>query len=372
MTPTNELSLIAFPVRELFQVKIRDFDLIILDRFSNRNNILPPLYLRNIADYVRGGGALLLSAGPEFAGQSSLAATNLGSILPVRAAPGAANVVDGPFRPLVTALGARHPVTEGLPGAPEWGDWYRYIGASATGGQELMSAGDGAPLLLLNRVGDGRVALLLSDQIWLWSRGHEGGGPQAELLRRIAHWAMKEPALEEETLRARIEHDRMHIERRSLEDLAGVTASVTSPSGQTSRLDLAPAQPGLWQADIDATEPGVWQIADGEHTIYVAAENANPREIADLRATATILAPIARASGGSVRFIGASPSDLHLPDLRRTEPGREAAGAGWIGLPRRSDHIVTGLRAIPLLPPWAALPLLLGLVMIAWRREGSA
>ena len=380
MTPTNELSLIAFPVRELFQVKIRDFDLIILDRFSNRNNILPPLYLRNIADYVRGGGALLLSAGPEFAGQNSLAATNLGSVLPVRGAPGGgagyASVVDGRFRPLVTPLGARHPVTEGLSGAPgtgapPWGDWYRYIGAAATGGQELMSAGDGAPLLLLNRVGEGRVALLLSDQIWLWSRGHEGGGPQAELLRRIAHWAMKEPALEEETLRGRIDHDRMHIERRSLEDLGHVTASVTSPSGQTSRVDLVPAQPGLWQADVDATEPGVWQVADGEHTIYVAAANPNPREIADLRATATILAPIARTSGGSVRMIGASPAELHLPDLRRTEPGREAAGSGWIGLPRRNDHIVTGLRAIPLLPPWAALPLLLGLVIIAWRREGS-
>ena len=81
LTPTNELSLIAFPVRELFQVKIRDFDLIILDRFSNRNNILPPLYLRNIADYVRNGGALLVSAGPEFAGPASLARTNLGSVL---------------------------------------------------------------------------------------------------------------------------------------------------------------------------------------------------------------------------------------------------------------------------------------------------
>ena len=334
--------------------------------------------MRNIADYVRGGGALLLSAGPEFAGPNSLASTVLGSILPVRAIPSPASVVDGPFRPLVTTLGARHPVTAGLPGAPgpgadtpKWGDWYRYIDASATGGQELMSAGNGAPLLLLNRVGEGRVALLLSDQIWLWSRGHEGGGPQAELLRRIAHWAMKEPALEEETLRARIDHDRMHIERRSLEDLNAVTASVISPSGQISRLDLAASEPGLWQADIDAAEPGVWQVTDGEHTIYVAAANANPREIADLRATASVLAPIARTSGGSVRFIGASPADLHLPDLRRTEPGREAAGSSWIGLPRRNDHIVTGLRAIPLLPPWAALPLLLGLVIIAWRREGS-
>ena len=371
LTPTNELSLIAFPVRELFQVKIRDFDLIILDRFSNRNNILPPQYLRNIADYVRNGGALLLSAGPEFAGATSLARTNLGSILPIEAPTTAASIVDGPFRPRVTDLGARHPVTEGLPGAgtdgmPQWGGWYRYIDTTATGGQALMSAGDGAPLLLLNRVGEGRVALLLSDQIWLWSRGHQGGGPQAELLRRIAHWAMKEPALEEETLTARIEHDRLHVDRRSLEDLGAVTATITAPSGQTSRVDLTQTKPGLWEGDTGAAESGVWQVADGVHTVYVAAANANPLEIADLRATASILSPIARSSGGSVRFIAAG-----VPDLRRTEPGRETSGSGWIGLPRRNDHIVTGVRSIPLLPPWAALPLLLGLVLIAWRREGS-
>jgi len=370
LTPTNELSLIAFPVRELFQVKIRDFDLIILDRFSNRNNILPPLYLRNIADYVRAGGALLLSAGPEFAGASSLALTNLGSVLPVRGGPGAESVVDGAFRPVVTALGARHPVTEGLPGAgkgtPQWGSWYRYIQAPPTGGQALLEAGDGAPLLLMDRVGDGRVALLLSDQIWLWSRGHEGGGPQQELLRRIAHWAMKEPALEEDALRARVEADRLLIERRTVEDLNGVETTITSPSGATSKLSLTATRPGLWQGGVDAAEPGVWQVNDGSHTVYAAAIDANPRELLDLRASATVLSDLAHRAGGSTRFVGGG-----VPELRRIEPGRESSGSGWIGLPRRHDHVVTGLNAIPLLPPWAALPLLLGLVVVAWRKEGG-
>jgi len=370
LTPTNELSLIAFPVRELFQVKIRDFDLIILDRFSNRNNILPPLYLRNIADYVRAGGALLLSAGPEFAGASSLALTNLGSVLPVRGGPGAESVVDGAFRPVVTALGARHPVTEGLPGAgkgtPQWGSWYRYIQAPPTGGQALLEAGDGAPLLLMDRVGDGRVALLLSDQIWLWSRGHEGGGPQQELLRRIAHWAMKEPALEEDALRARVEADRLLIERRTVEDLNGVETTITSPSGATSKLSLTATRPGLWQGGVAAAEPGVWQVNDGSHTVYAAAIDANPRELLDLRASATVLSDLAHRARGSTRFVGGG-----VPELRRIEPGRESSGSGWIGLPRRHDHVVTGLNAIPLLPPWAALPLLLGLVVVAWRKEGG-
>ena len=367
LTPTNELSLIAFPVRELFQVKIRDFDLIILDRFANRNNILPPLYMRNIADYVRAGGALLVSAGPEFAGAGSLAMTNVGPVLPVR---GAESVVDGPFRPMVTAAGERHPVTEGLPGwvagKPQWGDWYRYIAAPQIGGQALMNAGDGAPLLLLDRVGEGRVALLLSDQIWLWSRGHEGGGPQQELLRRIAHWTMKEPALEEDALRARIENDRLIVERQSVTDLTMPEAKVTSPSGVATELPLKPVRPGLWRGKMAAAEPGVWQVADGVHTVHAAALDTNPRELLDLRATMSVLQPELKASGGSAHFVAE-----RLPELRRTEPGREASGGSWIGLPRRHDHVVTGVASVPLLPAWGALPLLLGLMLVAWRREGS-
>ena len=364
LTPLNELALIAFPTRELFQVKIRDFDLIILDRFQNRS-ILPPLYLRNIADYVRGGGGLLLSAGPEFSGGASLAASPLGTVLPAR--PTLVNgVVEGEYRPQVTPLGQRHPVTASLPDAGGWGPWYRRIAVGGSTAPMVMSTPEGAPLLLLDRVEQGRTALLLSDQIWLWSRGHAGGGPQAELLRRIAHWLMKEPALEEESLRADIADGRLSVVRRTLQDGGPPELTITAPDGTQTRLPMAAVGEGRATAEMAAEVPGVWQVSDGARSVFAAALDANPREIADLRATGTVLAPLARASGGSVRFTGGG-----VPELRRVEPGREASGAGWIGLPRRRDHVVTGLDALPLLPPWAALPVLLGLVLVAWRREGS-
>jgi hypothetical protein len=375
LTPLNELALIAFPVRELFQVKIKEFDLIILDRFSNRG-ILPPLYLRNIADYVRDGGALLLSVGPEYAGPASLAASPLGAVLPAR--PLASDsVVDGAFRPRVTALGERHPVTQDLPGwkrtgDPSWGSWYRHIVPAETQGDVLMDTPDGSPLLVVNHVGEGRVALLLSDQIWLWSRDHQGGGPQAELLRRVAHWLMKEPELEENTLTARVDHGALRIEQRTTaapapSGAAPAEVTVTDPSGQTSHLALSPAGPGRAVASVVATLPGVWQASDGTHSAYAAAGAANPPEFADLRATATLLAPLVQASGGSVHWLDPAGA----PALRRTEPGRESAGGSWIGLQRRHDHLVTGIAAEPLLPPWLALPLILGLMLLAWRREGA-
>ncbi|NKC34369.1 hypothetical protein [Falsiroseomonas selenitidurans] len=384
LTPLHELALIAFPVRELFQVKLREFDLIVFDRFGNRG-LLPPVYLRNIADYVRGGGALLLAVGPEFAGPTSLAATPLGQILPARppSGPGAAQaaLLEQPFRPFVTQLGARHPVTENLPGAnsftaeganladASWGRWYRALRADARAGSTVMQGPGGGPLMVLDRVGEGRVALVLSDHIWLWSRGHDGGGPQQELLRRIAHWTMKEPELEEEDLSARIEHGHLTITRRSLEPGPPPEITVTAPDGTTSRHQAEARGAGRAVAERTALLPGVWQATDGTRTTFAAAEATNPMEVADLRADAAPLRPLVLASGGGLRWLGEAAAP-EVPELRRTAPGRDAAGPGWIGLRRNGDHTVTGITALPLLPPWLALPLVLGLALLAWRREG--
>jgi len=370
MTPLKELALIAFPVRELFVQKIAEFDLIILDRFQNRGT-LPPLYLHNIADFVRNGGALLLSVGPEFAGDTSIGAGPLGEVLPATA-PDDSGVVNGAFRPSVSPLGLRHPVTADLPGLladgqADWGRWYRRIVPGESHGEALMRGPDGAPLLLLDRVGQGRVAMLLSDQIWLWSRDHDGGGPQAELLRRLAHWLMKEPDLEETALTAHVEQGRLTVERRTTQEGPPGTVAVTTPDGEKNTLALADLRPGRATATMPAPAPGVWQASDGTLTAYAAAGAANPLELADLRATATLLAPLVRASGGSIHWLAPDGA----PELRRSEPGHETAGGSWIGLQRRHDHLVTGIAATPLLPAWLALPLLLGLAVMAWRREGA-
>jgi len=375
LTPLNELALIAFPVRELFQVKLREFDLIVFDRFANRG-ILPPSYLRNIAEYVRAGGALLLSVGPEYTGAVSLANTPLGAVLPARPLPPQQAILEQAFRPSVTAIGQRHPVTEGLPGAnadsrePNWGRWYRTIrtepGRGA--GVSVMEGAGGAPLLVLDRVGQGRVALMLSDHIWLWSRGHDGGGPQQELLRRTAHWLMREPELEEEDLVARVEQGRLQVTRRSLDAGPPPELSVTAPDGSVTRHPLSGGQNGRATLDIPAGEAGLWQVGDGRRTAFAAAMPANPPEVADLRADPTALQALVAGSGGGVRWLGEAGA-LTVPELRHVAAGRETAGAGWIGLRKREDHTVTGIAALPLLPPWLALPLLLGVAVGAWRRE---
>jgi hypothetical protein len=321
----------------------------------------------------------------------SLAATPLGQVLPARPFGGAAAVVESAFRPRVSAAGARHPVTAGLPGAPPspsppppssgvggeqaapepaWGRWYRHLRADQRAGTAVMEGPAGDPLLVLDRVGEGRVALFLSDHIWLWSRGHDGGGPQQELLRRIAHWLMKEPELEEEDLSARVESGRLHVERRSVEPGPPPEFTVTAPDGAVSRHPAEAAPGGRAVLERPAGQPGVWQVTDGRRTAFAAAGAANPLEIADLRADEARLRPLVQATGGAIRWLGANAAEPQLPDIRRVAVGRDASGSGWIGLRRNNDHTVTGIAALPLLPPWLALPLVLGAAVLAWRREG--
>ncbi|MEJ0028248.1 MAG: hypothetical protein WDN01_19660 [Rhizomicrobium sp.] len=364
--PVNELSLIAFPTQELFSEKLDSFDLVIFDRYSERG-ILPLPYFENLADYVDNGGALLVSSGPEFAGPMSISHTPLAAVLPAQ--PTGEIVTQG-YKPVVTAQGMAHPVTRDLPGAntetaaPSWGRWFRVIGANKVGGETLMSGPGGRPLLVLDKVRKGRVAELLSDQVWLWARGFEGGGPQAELLRRLAHWLMKEPELEEERLAATIADGRIAVERRTMADHAA-PVTLTYPSGKTATLTLTKVEPGVWRATAKADELGLYRLTDGTLTAVAAAGPLNPKEVADMRATQAILSPIADASGGSVHWLSDG-----VPDVRRVGAGGNAAGSNWIGLRANGAYRVTSVEQQPLLPAWLALLLLLGTLLIAWRVEG--
>ncbi|MGB8273756.1 MAG: hypothetical protein WCF16_00630 [Alphaproteobacteria bacterium] len=372
-TPVRELSLIAFPIRELFEVKLREFDLVIFDHYRHRG-LLPQAYYENIVQYVNDGGAVLEVAGPDFASEFSLYRSALSNVLP--GAP-TGTVTERGFRPKVTAMGARHPVTAELTGAgtgtggagPSWGRWFRQIDAEATRGQVLMEGVDGRPILVLDRFGAGRVAQLLSDQIWLWARGFENGGPHGELMRRLAHWLMKEPELEEESLTATVQGNRMEITRHSLER-SEEPVQVRAPSGALRQVPLTDDTGGRQTARIEVTEPGLYRLSDGKRTGLAAVGSLRPVEFSDVRTTAARLAPVAEATGGAVIWLG----DRKVPEVRRTARGRPASGGTrsepWIGLIANGDHVVRGVREVPLLPPLAMLLLALGALALAWRREG--
>lgn len=366
-TPIEELSLIAFPTRELFEEKIGEFDLIILDRYQ-RLGVLPPDYYENIARYVENGGALMVASGPDYASPFSIYDSALGDIMP--AAP-TGTVTEKLFRPEVSEAGFRHPVTAGLTGAnapghdATWGRWMRVADAYPLNGEVVMQGPDRKPLLLLNRVGKGRVALLLSDHAWLWARGYDGGGPQAELLRRLAHWLMKEPDLDEEKLSAEITSGVLKITRRTMGKTAGA-ATVTRPDGTTVEIPLTEVEPGRFEGTTNAETIGLYRIQEGDLTAVAASGALNPREFQDVRATADILTPVAEASGGKVSWL-----EDGVPSTRRVRAGRAAGGSGWIGLVDRQNYATLSVSRTTLLDPLIAVILALGLWVAAWRREGT-
>jgi hypothetical protein len=368
--PVEELSLIAFPTRELFIDKIDEFDLIIFDRYRRRG-ILPPEYFDNIARYINDGGAVLVTAGPEYATADSIFRSSLGFVLP--GAP-TARVIDQGFTPQLTDLGQRHPVTEGLEAfsppaetgdGPGWGRWFRLVDVTpAPDAEVLMSGPEDKPLLLLNRVGEGRVALLASDQAWLWGRGFEGGGPQLELLRRLAHWMMKEPELEEEALWVEPTGQTMRIIRRTL-DLETPDVTVTGPDGTDTVLTLTEVSPGRFELLWEAPEMGLYRLTDGELSTVIALGPAAPREFEQTIASGEVLQSLVDSTQGGILAI-----ENGIPDLRDVRAGRPAVGRGWIGITTREAYRTADITINPLLPAWAFLLLSSLLILGAWLREG--
>ena len=369
-TPINQLSLIAFPTRELFQEKLDQFDLIIFDRYQRRG-VLPLLYLENVAHYVERGGAVLVSAGDDYASPLSLYRTPLGEVLP--AVP-SGRVVEEPFKPTLTDLGQKHPVTRDLAGSkgdqPSWGRWFRVVDVDPRDAEVLMKGAEGKPLLVLGERGQGRVALLLSDHIWLWARGYEGGGPYTDLLRRLAHWLMKEPDLEEEMLKATSRSQTLNLERRSIkDDIEPVT--VTAPSGKEETVTLDKAEPGLWRKSMTAGEQGVYRTSSGKLASVVTVGNANAKELSAVTATDAALSPILNETGGGSFWLGRNQADASpLPRIVMVRGGHVMHGADWLGLHKRDAYHVQGVRLFPLFTGFLALALLLGMMAITWFREG--
>jgi hypothetical protein len=365
-TPIRELSLIAFPIRQLFEEKISDFDLIIFDRYRRRG-VIPQIYMQNIAQYVAEGGAVLEAAGPAFASPLSLYGTPLAAVLP--SAP-VGTVTEGGFRPQIADLGDRHPVTADLggpPGAdPDWGRWFRIIDADTSRGNILMEDEQGRPLLILDRVGEGRVAQLMSDQAWLWARGFEGGGPQAELLRRLAHWLMKEPDLEEESLAATGIGNKLEITRRSLDPTPPPEVTVTGPDGETHTVALTPTTGGRSEGVLTVDGGGLYRVTDGNASAIAAVGTLNPLEFDDLRATDAVLALIADATGGGVFWL----AENGIPEARQVRAGRTTKGESWMGFSDTQTYVITGVTQASLMPALLVLMLVLGGLLAAWYREG--
>lgn len=344
-TPGDELALIPFPTDELFERQLPRFDLVVFDRFG-LTELLAPEYFDRIVTYVRNGGGLFVVAGDEFAAPGGLAQTTLSEILPaLPAGPGRTTRVT----PALTDAGRRHPVTAVL--QPPWGAWGEQAMLRQRRGQLLMTGAVASPLLLLDRIDKGRIGLLGSTDVWWWARAVEGAGPRDELLRRIAHWLMQEPDLAEDRLDVRAEGRTLRIAANGLPPPP--TAVVAGPDGDARPVALTDGR-----ATAAAPRDGLWRVDAGGQRRFVLVGDAI--ELAEVRPRATPLDSLAARAHWLTDGV---------PAVRRIRPGDPQAGPGWIGLVENRSGQLVGIRKTSLLPPWAALGLLTGLLALAWWRE---
>ena len=362
LTPVGELSLIPFPSRELFQANLNDFDLIIFDQYHLRG-ILPQFYLKNVVEYVVNGGALLDASGPSYAGPYSLSLSPLQNILPTEPT---GDVVLQEFIPIMTDYGERHPVTADLKDntSNNWGPWYRMVEGITVAGDVLLEGPESRPLLVLNRVGQGRVAQILSDQSWVWTKPGSNKGPQADLLRRLVHWLMKEPELEENELSARMDDNTILITKNSL-ILDNKPIISISPDNTKTEIILEDIGKGKQIGKILSPQEGIWKFSSGNSKISLIVGNSNSSEYLDVRTTDNIVKPIVEFSSGSINWV----NNENFPKIRHLPKSKLYENNNHIKLVKNEKYFVKSLQQSSLTPWYLLLILSLILLFLSWYRE---
>lgn len=375
-TPLKELALIPFPTHEVFAQKLKSFDLVIFDHYSY-DGLLPAAYLNNINNYVKEGGALLVVSGPDYAGPGSLYRTPLAEILP---ATPTGSVIDAPYKPQINALGLRHPVTRNIKNAYSngpWGNWMRIIDTTPTRGSVVMQGANDKPLLYLDRQQKGRVAMLMSDQAWLWAMKYDGGGPHVELFRSLSGWLTKAPSMEEEALNITQQNGQVVIEQQTMAD-KGQSITVQTPSGKTITVTPQEKTPGLWSATLPANELGMYSarqtIGAVANSAFLNVGPSSPKEFINTLTTPDLLKPSVDATPGGILRLVDSKGNLAVPKLEsRTtaQTGEAMKGADWMGIRMSGADRLKGVNETPLIPSWAGMLLMVGLLAGAWYRESG-
>ena len=363
LTPVGELSLIPFPSRELFQANLNDFDLIIFDQYHLRG-ILPQFYLKNVVEYVVNGGALLDASGPTYAGPYSLSLSPLQNILPTEPT---GDVIVQEFIPIMTQDGERHPVTANLKDNmnSNWGPWYRMVEGLTIAGDVLLEGPEARPLLVLNRVGQGRVAQILSDQSWVWTKSGANKGPQADLLRRLVHWLMKEPELEENELSARIDNDTILITKNSL-TLDKKPIISTSPDNIKEEIILEDIGKGKQIGKILSPQEGTWKFSSGNSKISLIVGNSNSSEYLDVRTTDSIVKPLVNYTSGLIHWVN---NKKNIPQIKQIQKNKLTNNSKNIQLLKNEKYFVKSLQQSSLTPWYFVLIFSLILLFLSWYRE---
>ena len=376
----EDLSLIPFPVDELFTEHLPSFDAVVLQDFDAQPYGLEK-HLPALAQYVRAGGGLIMVGGQNSFIAGGYAGTPLANVLPITldnssgaTAADVANVTpqwteDGKSAPLLAPL--RDIVDDELPIMPG----ANILGDVRPGGLVLWShpnrttkSGQPMPILAIGDQGDGRSIALGIDGAWQLEFSQLGartsGRGYGAMWDGLLGWLMRAPrfepgqldlvtpcvANEPAKLRVRAPESAkaaMTIEVRRLDQQNVAPIRVDVPKRESGsgamEVTLPPLAAGGYTARL--------KLGPGPTTRRDFACEAGGDEWADSRPDADRLRAIAAATGGTFRW---ADEDMNLP------------------LPKPA--VISAERhVVPLAPPWSwtlAAAALLGVHWFTRRRSG--
>lgn len=282
-TKISELSLIPFPVKELFEEKLKNFNLIIFDNFRGRN-ILTPLYYENLIGFVEKGGAILEITGPSYNSRNSLFRTQVGKILP--GAP-TGKSLRGEFKPELTELGKKHPITKSIfKNLKNYGSWYEMNDVLIDNKETsvLLKGLKDKPLLSIKKIDKGRISQIYSHNIWIWKNNILNPGPYRELIKNLAHWLMKEPELEEDELKVSIKGKKVFIKKTIFKenDIKNSSVFIYGPQNNKEKLILNKKSENTFSNTYEIKKEGIYLVMDNSQVQLVETNNYSIHELENL------------------------------------------------------------------------------------------
>ena len=287
----NELSLIPFPIDEIFIEELKNFDVLILDDFSHRT-YFNPVYFENMRDFVRDGGGIAMFGGARAFDRGGYHETALNPVLPVKLDGRGAFQTGVAARASLTPAGKAHPLTRVFADPDANEEAWRALPPLTTlnevaqaNGEVLLSAqvrGRQAPLLSVGRYHKGRSLAFTSDDLWRWNFDAVGRNqnPQIhlKLIRNGVRWLAREPAFDQVQILAvggsRRPGEKLEFRIRVLQDDhapakdPALQVVVTGPEGERSSLEAgATEQPGEYRTEFTTR-------LEGSHRIEVQASSS--------------------------------------------------------------------------------------------------
>ena len=281
------------------------------------------------------------------------------------------NVSNKRFRPELTGVGKRHPITNKIKNnytEKPWGEWTNYTRSQLTSGKVLLHYAND-PLLAVDNVGKGRVVQILSSDSWIWQKSLNDKGPLIELIRNIIQWLLKNPKLEENFINLNKENELIKISLNSISS-GDINAKIVTPSKKAISLRLKDNGNGIFEGKFSSLERGKFQIIWKDKTKYFIINDINNKEIEEIISTDNKIKSYSEKNNTYTKNFNIVCKEQSSPKIVRIYNNKILSGKNWIGVLEKNAAKMSENSKQKLFNWYIIFTFLVFLIFISWYKEG--